>query len=675
MKKRLLIGLIIGLLAIAALGNQYLEQSYQLSLGEYIKAIQPFTSEEKAWLATHNIIKYGADSNSPPLRYVDPETLQYEGIVVDYVDALSIELGVSIDFTPTQWKNALLSLSSGDIDICDMQPSVERAEYYDFSAPIYFQRGVILTHKDSPIQSMVDLPQHTIAGTSGDYIFEYLENNYPSVKAIESTDLESAIALLKDGAVDAVLGDESVIEYFVDAENLSNAYYMTEDVLYEQNAAIAVKKDNKLLLSIINKGIARLKTKNTMDKINRKWYAQQPLITKDIQQFKWQFILETLTILALFSFGVFYYWNRQLTQKVDQRTRDLNASTKVLKTTFNSLSQFLIVLDENKNLIELNDSFALFSKSKKSAFKGCHFNELPPLISTGVLSDAIQTGYSEKTTFECTFEHDHRTYKAKGYPLENPMVAFQLLLFIEDITDTIVQQQQHLQSHKMVAVGQLAAGVAHEIRNPIGLIRNHTYLIRRFLKESMSEDLSESLQVMDQSVERVNSIINNLLNFSKQESLVRTPIELRNFVENILNLHKKQIEKKNAQIHLICDDHLKANLYVESMKHIVMNLLSNALEAIDKGGHLDIQLEIKDTDLHMVFADNGSGIPEHLLTNIFNPFFTTKSPDQGVGLGLYIVYNEVEKLQGAITVNSTVGEGTSFDILIPTEHKTKEAKL
>ena len=496
MKKRLLVSLIIGVLIITALGDQYLKQSFQLSIGEYIKAMQPFTYEEKEWLSHHNIIIYGADSNSPPLRYVEPETMQYKGIVVDYLDALSIELGASINFTPMQWKDALASLSNGDIDICDMHPSEERKALYDFSAPIYYQRGVILTHSQSPVQSESQLSNHRIAGNSGDYIFEYLEKNHPSVDAVQAKDLEKAIDLLKNGQVDAVLGDESVIRYFIDKENLSSDFYITHDILYEQNAGIAVKKGNEQLLSIINKGITRLKTKNTMDKINRKWYAQQPLITKDTQQFKWQFIFESLTILLLLSFVIFYYWNRELTKEVNRRTKDLNASTQVLETTFDSLEQFLIILDEDRTLIELNNSFAEYSGHYKNNLKGNQLDNLPALIHNSVLTQTIDKAYREKTIVECTFENQHRTYKANGYPLENPDQAFQLLIFIEDITDTIIQQQQHLQSHKMIAVGQLAAGVAHEIRNPIGLIRNHTFLLKRYLKPYMDEDIQEIIESM-----------------------------------------------------------------------------------------------------------------------------------------------------------------------------------
>jgi len=674
MKKRLLISILIGLFIITALGDQFLKQSFQLSLGEYIKAMQPYTAEEKEWLAKHSIVNYGADSNSPPLRYVDPQTLQYKGIVVDYLDALSIELGASIEFKPMLWKEALSALSAGTIDICDMHPSEERTPYYDFSTSIYYQRGVILTKSASPIQGESDLKGHRIAGNEGDYIFEYLENTQPDVKVTAAKDLEAAIDLLKKGHVDAVLGDESVILYFMDKENLPHNYYLTGDFLYEQEAAIAVKKGNTQLLSIINKGITRLKTKNTMTKINQKWYGSQPLITKDTSVFKWQFILELLTVTLLLSLIIFYYWNRELTKEVNRRTRDLNASTKVLETTFDGLQQFLIVLDKDRQLIECNNSFVEFSSLSKNALRGCPYPLLPKLLQEEILISSIQRAYTNRSIVSSEFEHKHRFYKVNGYPLEGPNNSFQYLVFIEDITESTVQQQQLLQSRKMIAVGQLAAGVAHEIRNPIGLIRNHSYLLKRFLKEKMTPDIEESLAVMDQSVDRVNSIINNLLNFSKQASVEKTSINLNSFIYDLIQLNNKEIEKKNAQINLDCHGLIHASVYVESMKHIIMNLLSNAIEAIDIKGSVEIKVTKDSYKLTLVFTDNGSGIPDHIIPTIFNPFFTSKSSNGGTGLGLYIVYNEVEKMNGRVTVESTINKGTSFTVTIPTERQViKEA--
>lgn len=673
MKKKFILGLTVLIFILMFLGDHYLKQSFQMTLGDYIQTMEPLSDADQAYLDGLSVITYGADSNSPPLRYVEEQSSQYKGIVVEYIDALSIEIGLPIEFTPMQWSDALSALSSSHIDICDMHPSDDRGRVYDFSTPIYYQRGVILTKSTSPIQSEQDLSHGQVAVNDGDYSYEYLKNSHPNLDVIAAKDLEAAITLFLEDEVDAVIGDESVIQYFIEKENLMGKLYVASGFLYEQEAVIAVKKENSQLLTLINRGIARLKTKNTMAKIYKKWYGEQPLITKDTQKYKWQFIIQLVIIISLISVSIFYYWHRKLSHEVHIRTQDLNASTQVLETTFDSLEQYLIVLNSKKQVVQVNNSFASHMKLSKEILMGTPLKNLEILISTPLLIDTIQDAYDKNTAVSCSFEHNYRSYKMNGYPMDNQEAKVKLLIFIEDITDTVLQQRQLLQSRKMVAVGQLAAGVAHEIRNPIGLIRNHTFLLKRFMKAHLTEDIAESMQAIDQSIERVNSIINNLLNFSRQNESRFIPTNLRKFIEDILHLNNKLIQENQVHIDLICDDDYEVPLLIESMKHIVINLLTNSLEALTIGGEITINVKPSSNGFELIFTDNGHGIPDQLQPVIFNPFFTTKSPDSGTGLGLYIVYNEIEKMHGQINVDSSP-KGTTFRLFIPIEESNLKEK-
>ncbi len=669
MKKKLLLSIAISLLVISIISDQYLKQSFQLSLVEYINALQPFTDEEQSILSSISVITYGSDSNSPPLRYVDPKTYQYKGLVVDYLDALSIELETPIDFTPLIWSEALSALSEGTIDICDMYPSKERAAYYDFSIPFYYQRGVILTRASSPVQRGEDISSHQIAGTNGDYAFEYLKSNYPKGKSVAVQDLEAAIDLLKGGAVDAVLGDESVITYFLEKEALNDDFYIADGFLYEQKAVLAVKKGNNDLLSILNKGITRLKTKSTMEKIHQKWYGTQPLITKNTQELKWQFIFQLLFITSCLSVTLLYFWNRSLSNEVNKQTKELIASGQVLEATFDGLRQFLLVLDKDKRIIEINKSYCDYHKRAKSEIKGLYLSDLPELMQNDVLNNHINTLLLDHKSFIIDFNHLKRSYQGSGHPISSKNEPFKLLLFIEDITDQVAQQQQLLQSRKMVAVGQLAAGVAHEIRNPIGLIRNHSFLLKRQLESTSNNDILESLNTIDHSIDRVNSIINNLLNFSRINSGDQKMINIKKFTTNIVDLNKELFEKKNTHFILRCSDSISVAISEESLKHIFINLITNSLDALQKNGTITIDINIEMDDLIIKFHDNGIGIkPEHI-GKLFDPFFTTKSPEDGTGLGLYIVYNEITKLNGSIKVISNAQDGTTFTCTLPTLSK------
>jgi len=220
-----------------------------------------------------------------------------------------------------------------------------------------------------------------------------------------------------------------------------------------------------------------------------------------------------------------------------------------------------------------------------------------------------------------------------------------------------------LQSTKMAAIGQLSAGIAHEIRTPLGIIRNNLYYMK---KSQDKESISESIEVIESSVQRSNKIIDNLLNFSKLTDNTIEKINLFDLIQNIILLNKKNFTSKQITCLLNCEKDLSVEIYVESLKHVIINLINNAVDAMIHGGKLIIDISYEN-ELIIKITDNGQGISEESLNQIFDPFFTTKS--SGTGLGLYITYNEVLKMQGTIQASSQENVGTTFTIKLPLEQE------
>jgi len=130
------------------------------------------TVEEQQWLREHGTLIYGADNHAPPLRYVDQADLQYKGVVVDYINLLSLELGVNIETHPLLWEDALEHLREGTTDICDMFASKERSKHFIFTDPIYNLRAVLMVMSDS--REFASIEDMTLATQKGDYVNEYL---------------------------------------------------------------------------------------------------------------------------------------------------------------------------------------------------------------------------------------------------------------------------------------------------------------------------------------------------------------------------------------------------------------------------------------------------------------------------------------------------------------------
>jgi PAS domain S-box-containing protein len=676
MHKKLVYTIIIIILFVLGLINSFLEFEYNISLLEYLGKSNELTWEEREWLNRHGDIIYGADNNAPPLRYMDEESKQYQGIVIDYIRALSIELEKEIKVKPLVWNQALDSLAKGETDICDMYPSEERAKYYLFSKPIYNEKSIILVPRDNQeISHYNDLRNKTVAAQEGDYVCQFLNSKVDSIDYAYTPDYYRAIMLLKEGKVSAVVGDEPVISWLIDKLNLKNEFKILENPIYEKECVLAVPKSEKILLSIINKGIYNLNRKNTMAKIQQKWFGiSAPFIKQKISE-KIGLSAGIFSIVIFLSFFLVYSWNYQLKREVQKRTEELYMSRNDLETTFNGLIHWMIVVNKDYTIVDVNKSFCALMKLDKNDIIGKKCRELPEILCTADCDICMinRTLLKEKNLLN-ELKDRNRIYEMSTFPLkDNFKKTHRVLIMIKDITSIRIAEQQLLHSNKMAAIGQLAAGVAHEIRNPLGLIRNYCYLLKNNMNINHSVS-KEAVSVIEASVEKASNVIENLLNFSRLSGNIKENINIRDFISSIIKLEYKLIVKRNIREEIICDADIICYVNQESIKHIFINLISNAIDAMPDGGVLTIRCEKKQDILFISCSDTGIGINDKALDNIFNPFFTTKPLGQGTGLGLYIVYNEVQKFAGNIKVSSKPGKGTDFYITLPLkgEDKTNE---
>jgi len=667
MKKRILSIISISVVTAILLVNFYFEIANNTSLYDYLKQPKRITKEERAWLQKHGNIIYGGDNNSPPLRFVDKETGQYKGIVVDYLRALSIEIGSEITYEPLVWSDALLDLEAGRTDICDMYPSEERAQKYLFTEPIYNQKGIILVPENE--QSIIhyhDLRGKKVAVQKGDYVYDFLSAEVEDVHFVFTPDYFSSILLLLNNAVDAIAGDEPVISYFLDTMNLTGQYKIIDNAIYEREMILAVPKTHKELLNILNYGISILKKKNTMEKIHQKWFGiSAPFIKENTSEKILLVILFFLYIIFL-SFYLFFTWNNQLKKEVNKRTKELHVSRNDLEITFDGLIHLMIVLDENCNIVNVNLSFSNLVKMEKSLLIGRNYSEFPGILFTRASVRNIQDTLQESRNCQNEFEFGGKIYEMSTFPLKdyNSTDANRVLIMIKDITGIRISEQKILQSNKMSAIGNLAAGVAHEIRNPLGLIRNYCYVLK---KNSINdkERFDSSISVIESSVEKASTIIENLLDFSRISANQQEVVNISDLINSILNLEYKIISKQNIKDEIECSKEINCSLNKDSLKHILINLISNAVDAMPDGGLLKLKVSVLDHTLFLLCEDTGTGIKPDDLEKIFNPFFSTKMAGEGTGLGLYVTYNEVQKMGGDIQVQSEYKKGTTFSISIP----------
>ncbi len=225
-------------------------------------------------------------------------------------------------------------------------------------------------------------------------------------------------------------------------------------------------------------------------------------------------------------------------------------------------------------------------------------------------------------------------------------------------------QNQLVQSEKMASVGRLAAGMAHELNNPVGAIRNYL----QDVLEDLSDDspINKRLLQAERATGRCKKIVNNLLTFSR-ESKDLTKINLNNLIGTTLLMARQEMIK--PKIRIITDlapDLPEIETDSMQLQQVFTNILANANDAIEKqDGKITVKTFLQKGNIHIEISDTGSGIPNEIHNKIFDPFFTTKSPGKGTGLGLSISYNIIKRFGGDIKIHSKEGRGTTFSIILP----------
>ncbi|MDA8338457.1 MAG: ATP-binding protein, partial [Nitrospiraceae bacterium] len=224
------------------------------------------------------------------------------------------------------------------------------------------------------------------------------------------------------------------------------------------------------------------------------------------------------------------------------------------------------------------------------------------------------------------------------------------------------------QAEKLASIGQLAAGVAHEINNPLSIILGYAGMLTEDCPAN--EHIKEDLSMIHNNAQLCKKIVEDLLNFARQTKIQPVDADINGIIESVASSMEARFKENGIEIVRNYDPAIpgiKAD--VDKMKQVFMNLLANARDAIKSGGVINISTHYDDAKngILIVFSDTGCGIPESIRNRIFDPFFTTKDPGHGTGLGLAVSYGIIKEHRGEISVESEKGKGAAFKIWLPSK--------
>lgn len=248
------------------------------------------------------------------------------------------------------------------------------------------------------------------------------------------------------------------------------------------------------------------------------------------------------------------------------------------------------------------------------------------------------------------------------YPIENTSKAQEgAVVVVQDVTMVKKLEEQVRRGERLAAVGQLASGIAHEIRNPLGIIKTISQTIHQDVQD---EEIKEGLNIIQHEIDRANRVIKGVLDFAGSNKIQDCKINLGKLLEELVMVTHKFAQQQNVDLNFNILKQNKIQGDSDKLKQAFINIILNGIQSMKYGGQLEITLEESNNIWAVIsFKDEGTGISAELLDKIFNPFFTTK--ESGTGLGLSITHSTIEEHNGKIEFRSRLDEGTEVKVYLP----------
>jgi PAS domain S-box-containing protein len=351
---------------------------------------------------------------------------------------------------------------------------------------------------------------------------------------------------------------------------------------------------------------------------------------------------------------------------------NLLTSQQRLKAIIESAMDAIITVDEGQKIVMFNRAAEeMFGASSAESmgqpldrflpvrFRDAHHHHIHTFGQSGVTSrkmgklGTVMGLRSNGEEFPIEAAISHNTVAGKKL----------YTVILRDISERKRLEEQLRRTERVAELGTLASGMAHEIGTPMNVILGRAEYLMDRVKD---EPTKKGLQTIIAQVERITRVMNQLLAFARRKPPDRGPLQLKDIVENGLELFRERLEQSRVTVEQALDDASPRVLADgDQMSQVFINLVMNALHAMPDGGSLRIGLAPEHGMVKLTVADTGHGIPQEALPRIFEPFFTTKEFGKGTGLGLTVIKGIIDEHQGMITVDSEEGKGTTFTILLP----------
>lgn len=355
------------------------------------------------------------------------------------------------------------------------------------------------------------------------------------------------------------------------------------------------------------------------------------------------------------------------------------AQRREIAAIFDGITDLMMVLSEDMRIISVNHVFMELFPGGDPRGKYCYElftgNSVPCPNCPAFMSLRNDIVCKETAIFRIGNRNLH--FEMVSSPLKSPhLKEHQVVIFKRNVTMEKEYQAKFYQAEKMATIGMLAAGVAHEINNPLTAVSGFAEGIRRRIPklegctdQKLIDDFREYADTIVKECQRCQAIVQTLLTFSRPNKAAFVPVDVNSVVVDTVRILQHHFRKRpELKVVLQLEEGLP-HIYGDEaqLKQVALNLLTNAVDAVGEKGMLTVRTLPDDagTGVCLVVQDTGCGIAEDKLNKLFEPFFTTKPVGKGIGIGLSTCYTIVQEHEGEISVESTLGEGTCVTVTLP----------
>ena len=382
------------------------------------------------------------------------------------------------------------------------------------------------------------------------------------------------------------------------------------------------------------------------------------------------------------------FYGSDITQRIRLQAK-YDSEVALYKVMLNTIPAMMNVKDIDFKYLIANESFCKTVGQSLESLKGKTDYDVFPIGKADIIrKDDMESIENDKTVLkhEEYFKDNqgiNRWISTTKVPIHDSQgLVSGIVSLIQDVTELHQSREQLVQSDKLAAIGTLAAGVAHEINNPIGFINSNLNTMSKYIKKikkyfeendiSIDDDLKDIIEDFQDAIEessegtnRVKKIVVDLKSFSRVDKAEKESVNLNDGIETTLGIVWNEL-KYNCKVEKDYGDIPDLYCYPNQINQVFMNMFVNASHAIyEKSGVINLKTWADQKNIYVSIKDNGKGIEPDNLTKIFEPFFTTKEVGKGTGLGLSLAFDIIKKHKGTIGVTSKVGEGTEFIICLP----------